>query len=133
MKRLLLAAALTAAALPLAACGAGASSSASSSAPAAPASAPAAAAAASASCKLKTTFDYLERTTEPGLQPQASEIGNADYAACADSLATFRQEAGQADGECTMIAKASDNPGYDVNADPAPPLKDVIMSAGPGC
>ncbi len=128
MSRLLLAAA-AAAALSLAACG----SAPSSPAPASPASSPAAAAKPSASCKLTTTFDYIERTTEPGLQAQADEIGNADYAACADSLSTFRQEAGQADGECTTIAKASDNPGYNPDAVPAPPLKNVIMSAGPGC
>jgi hypothetical protein len=76
------------------------------------------------------------RTVWPPLQPQADEIGNTDYtdhAACADSLSTFASEAGQADGECTTIALASDNPGYNVNATPAPPLKDVIESAGPGC
>jgi hypothetical protein len=41
--------------------------------------------------------------------------------------------AGQASSECTTIALASDNPGYNVNAVPAAPLKDVIESVGPGC
>ncbi len=88
---------------------------------------------ASGGCKLKITFHYIERSTEPGLQPQAMEIGNVDFGACRSSLDTFRQEAGQGGGECTTIALASDNPGYDVNASPAPPLHNVIMSAGPGC
>lgn len=91
------------------------------------------AAAPPAVCKLKTTFDYIERTTQPGLQAQAIEVGNVDLSACADTLTTFQAEAGQADGECTTIALASRNPGYDANATPARPLRHVIMSAGPGC
>jgi len=90
-------------------------------------------AAPSPSCTRTTTFDYIERTTEPGLQPQADEIGNTDYSDCTDSLAGFAAEAGQADGECTTIALASSNPGYDADAVPAPPLRGVIESAGPGC
>lgn len=87
----------------------------------------------SASCKLKTTFDYIVRDDLPGASVQAQEIGNVDLANCTSSLADFAATAGQADGECTTIALASKNPGYDVNAVPAPPLKDVIESAGPGC
>jgi hypothetical protein len=90
-------------------------------------------AAPSPSCTRTTTFDYIERTTEPGLQPQADEIGNTDYSDCTDSLTNFQAEAGQADGECTTIALASSNPGYNADANPAPPLRDVIESAGPGC
>ena len=79
------------------------------------------------------TFDYIERDDLPGAQTLAQEIGNCDLATGQNSLANFQQTAGQAPGECTTIALASDNPGYDVNAVPAPPLKDVIESAGPGC
>ena len=118
----------------LAACG----SATSSSSPAAPPS-PAHAAVAKAkaapspSCKLTTSFDYIERDDDPGASVMADEIGNVDYSNCTDSLTDFAAEAGQADGECTTIALASKNPGYDVNEVPAPPLKDVIESAGPGC
>lgn len=86
-----------------------------------------------ASCKLKTTFDYLVRTTEPGLQPQAQEIGNVNLAACTDALADFAATAGQAPGECTTVARVADNPGYNPDAVPAPPLRHVLQSAGPGC
>lgn len=124
---LLAAAAATAA---LAACG----SAASSTSAAAPASQAAKAAPApSAPCRLKITFDYIERTTEPGLQAQANEIGNVDFTNCTDTLSDFQAEAGQGDGECTKIALASKNPGYDASAVPAPSLKAVIASAGPGC
>jgi hypothetical protein len=132
MKRVLFAAALAAGLIPVAACGPAASSSAPVAA-ARPAAARAAKPSPSPSCTRTTTFDYIERTTEPGLQPQAGEIGNTDYSDCEDSLADFAETAGQADGECTTVALASSNPGYDPDAVPAPPLKGVIESAGPGC
>jgi hypothetical protein len=99
------------------------------------AASPAAAAspATSATCKLKTTFDYIVRTAEPGTPATAQEIGNVDLGNCTPSLADFAQTAGQAQGECTTIARARANGGYDVNASPAPPLRRVLMRAGPGC
>ncbi|HZR53636.1 MAG TPA: hypothetical protein VFB06_29530 [Streptosporangiaceae bacterium] len=93
----------------------------------------AAKAATSPSCTLKTTFDYIVRDSNPGASVMAQEIGNVDIVNCTDSLSNFTATAGQASGECTTIVKASDNPGYDVKAVPAAPLKDVIQSAGPGC
>jgi hypothetical protein len=114
---------------------AGCSSGGSTAAAAPPASRAAAAAKATpaASCKLKTTFDYIVRDDDPGAQVLADEIGNVDFGNCTSSLEDFAATAGQAQGECTTIAKASDNPGYDVNKIPAPPLKDVISESGPGC
>jgi hypothetical protein len=84
-------------------------------------------------CKLKVTFDYLVRTTEPGLAASADEIGNVDLSDCTPTLQDFAQTAGQAQGECTAIALASDNPGYNPDASPALPLRKVIKKAGPGC
>lgn len=111
-----------------------ASSSPSSSAPpAAQPPAPATAPSPAGSCKLKTTFDYIVRTVEPGSAPQAQEIGNVDLANCASALSDFAATAGQAAGECTTIALASQNPGYNADASPAPPLRHVIQAAGPGC
>jgi len=132
MQTLAVAALAAVAALSLAACG---SSSPSSSRAAAGAAATAhpAAPSPSQSCKLTTTFDYIERTVWPPLAPSADEIGNTDYVNCESSLAEFAATAGQAQGECTTIALASDNPGYNADANPAPPLKHVIASAGPGC
>jgi hypothetical protein len=87
----------------------------------------------SRSCALKTTFDYIVRDAEPGLPALAQVIGNVDLANCTPTLQDFAQTAGQAQGECTSIALASANPGYNVNASPAPPLRKVLMRAGPGC
>jgi hypothetical protein len=88
---------------------------------------------AAAPCKLKTTFNYIVRTTEPGMLAQAQEIGNVDLGNCTAALQDFTATAGQAQGECTTIALSSDNPSYNVNASPARRLRKVIMRAGPGC
>lgn len=133
--RIITFAALAAASLALAACG--------SSSPPSPAAAPATreapvaapkAPAPSPSCTLPATPSYLIRTTEPGTTPVISEVGNADLADCTPTLKDFAATAGQGPGECDTIALASDNPGIDVyTSTAAPPLKDVIESAGPGC
>ena len=87
----------------------------------------------SPSCTLPDTPTYIVRDDDPGASVIASDIGNADYATCTTMLSNFAADAGEAPGECTTVALASDNPGYDVNEIPAPPLKDVIEAAGPGC
>lgn len=129
-----LAAVASAAVLSLAAagCAAGAASGTTASSPPAAATR-AASPSPSASCAPKTTFDYIERDDDPGASVQADEIGNVDLENCTPSLSNFKAEAGQAPGECTTIALASDNPGYNINTTPAPTLKGVIESAGPGC
>jgi hypothetical protein len=78
------------------------------------------------------------RTTEPGLQANASELGanwSWDYVTgtCMDAMDSTIAGAGTADGECTTVGYVADNPGYDANAVPAPPLPAVANEAGPGC
>jgi len=134
MRTRILAAALAAAsAAALAACGSGAATSAAVPPPAAGPATAAAKAAPSPSCALKDTPTYIVRDDDPGASVLASDVGNADYGNCTTMLSNFAATVGQAAGECTTVALASDNPGYNVNAVPAPPLKGVIMSAGPGC
>ena len=36
-------------------------------------------------------------------------------------------------GSCTQVGYVKDNPGYDVNGTPAPPLADIAAQAGPDC
>ena len=124
---------LAAVALSLTACGSTAPAATSAATAAASTAASSPAAEASPACTLKTTFDYIVRDTEPGLPASAQEIGNVDLGNCTPSLGDFAAGAGQAQGECETIALASANPGYDVNATPAKPLRKVIESAGPGC
>lgn len=84
-------------------------------------------------CTLVTTFDYIVRTAIPGLPPDAVDIGNVNLEDCTETLKDFQVTAAQGKGDCTQIALASDNPGYDVNAPDPPPLKHVIDQVGPGC
>jgi hypothetical protein len=115
--------------LALAACSSG-TPAASSGAPPAAVAAPS----SSAACKLKDQGpDYIVRDMDPGASTLASEVGPVDLADCKTTLDDFPGTAGQGPGECTTIALASDNPGYNVDANPAPRLKHVLMSAGPGC
>jgi len=84
-------------------------------------------------CPLQVTTDYIVRYVDQGQPASAATIGNVNYSTCSSTLSTFQQEYGNTPGECVQIAKASDNPGYDVNATPAPPLTDVIQQVGPTC
>lgn len=135
MRTQTLAAAVAAASIALLAAACGSHAASTAAAPAAPARAAAATvkAAPSPSCTLPDTPTYIVRDDDPGASILASDVGNADYATCTTMLSNFAATAGQASGECTTVALASDNPGYNVNATPASPLKDVIESAGPGC
>jgi hypothetical protein len=133
MNRALAIISLLAASLALTACSSSTPSPAPKAAPAAATQAATASPSPSASCALQITFSYIVRTTEPGMPAQAQEIGNVDLGNCTPTLQDFAQTAGQGQGECTTIARAKANPGYDVNASPAPPLRRVLMYAGPGC
>ena len=76
------------------------------------------------------TGDYTLAQIAPGATPS----GLYDFSGATQfKLPVAAGYVGQASGECTTIALASSNPGYDVNQVPAPPLRDVIESAGPGC
>jgi hypothetical protein len=91
------------------------------------------AAAPAPTCTLPDNQDLIERDDDPGAEIIAQELGEVDLEYCTTTLSSFEQTAGQGAGECTTIAWAYNNPGYDVNAIPASPLKDVIDEAGPGC
>lgn len=92
-----------------------------------------------AACRArKQTGEIYVRTVDPGATTQAQELGgewNWDYTTgtCLDSLDFTLASAGTASGECTTVGYVSGNPGYDVNAAPAPALKGVAGEAGPGC
>jgi hypothetical protein len=78
------------------------------------------------------------RTSEPGTQAIAQEIGGEwgwDYTTsqCLDAMDDTIATAGTASGECTQAGYVADNPGYDANAVPAPALSNVADEAGPGC
>lgn len=68
--------------------------------------------------------DVILRVATPGDQPTAQLLG-------ASGVCDLAVAPGP--GYCDTVALASSNPGYNVNATPAAPLKKVITSVGAGC
>jgi hypothetical protein len=104
------------------------------------ASAAARASAAESACYARTAAsgDIYVRTVISGLATEAQELGGGyawDHATgqCLNSVDYTIASAADGPGDCTTVGYKADNPGYDVNEVPAPPLRDVIESAGPGC
>jgi hypothetical protein len=74
----------------------------------------------------------------PGLPAQTQELGGEwgwDYTTnkCLTSVQFMVATADLAAGNCTQVGYVADNPGYDLNATPARPLKNVAAEAGPAC
>jgi hypothetical protein len=98
---------------------------------------------------LKTDRDLIEwkkSSHEPysdgstGLPASANEIGDVDLINCKSTLDGWAalhadNDADTAAGyrDCYEIAWADDNPGYNVDAVPAPRLKNVLQEAGNDC
>lgn len=88
-------------------------------------------------CTPGPQFDYIIRTIAPGDQWSATKIGNAGPDGC-DYLDPSAQinlvnSSPKAKGYCTQVARATDNPGYNTDATPAPPLHKVIAQVGDAC
>jgi len=86
-----------------------------------------------AACTLPDTQDVLVRYIVPGLQANAQELGEVFLAQCESTLDYIAQTAPTGDGYCTQVAWVADNPGYNPDAVPAPPLKKVIEAIGGSC
>lgn len=84
-------------------------------------------------CTLPDTQDLLVRYTVPGLPDSAQVLGEVDLGNCTPTLDCLARTSPRGDGYCTEVAWASDNPGYNADATPAPPLKKVIEAIGGGC
>jgi hypothetical protein len=77
-------------------------------------------------------YKYIVRAwLGPGVYPRAFEATTENILQCPDQ----GPEGGPTPipGECTQWALAASNPGYNVNAYPAPPLNDVVAQVGSGC
>jgi hypothetical protein len=78
------------------------------------------------------------RMLVPTLGWQAQELGggwlwNVTARKCMTSAQMIIAGAPTEAGNCTQVAYASSNPGYDPDATPARPLRKIIAQAGPGC
>ena len=84
-------------------------------------------------CTLSPSPDLLVRHQVPGLQDDAQILGSADLADCTPTLDSLPSSSPLGPGFCTWVALSSDNPGYNVDARPAAPLRKVIEAFGAGC
>lgn len=81
-------------------------------------------------CDMPTTSDLIVWERRPRLLDSAFEVGDADLSQCKPTVDTWPAAQPTGPGYCSKIAWASDNPGYDTDARPAPPLKKVIEAVG---
>lgn len=86
-----------------------------------------------ASCSLKLQGDIIERVVVPGQPATVQQLGSINLQDCTLAFNDLAAETNDDPGYCTTAAWLSDNPGYDVNAVPAPPLKKVQAQAGAAC
>ncbi|MQY32601.1 hypothetical protein SRB17_05550 [Streptomyces sp. RB17] len=69
----------------------------------------------------------------PGAPNSAQVIGNYNVTSCQTTFDELQQDSPTGDGYCTEAAWASDNPGYNADADSPKRLKNVQVSVGPAC
>lgn len=85
----------------------------------------------SPACNLQpTSNDLIIWERWPRLPDAATKVGDVDGVNCVPTLSDWKAGEPTGPGYCEKIAWASDNPGYDVDARPAPPLKKVIETQG---
>jgi uncharacterized lipoprotein YajG len=93
--------------------------------------APATASKLEKSCTLETKEDLIERHVDPESPAWAVLVGDMNLAACKKTVDSLVVTPGA--GYCVQVARAADNPGYNVDAQPAARLRKVIASVGEGC
>jgi hypothetical protein len=84
----------------------------------------------SSTCNLPDKGDILVWERFPGVQDNAQELGGTDPEHCTWTFDSLKTSQPTGAGYCTKAAWASDNPGYDPEAVPAPPLKNVQVIIG---
>ncbi|MFE3522235.1 hypothetical protein ACFXOD_11675 [Streptomyces sp. NPDC059161] len=79
------------------------------------------------------TRDIIVWVKVPDVPASAQELGNYNAATCESTFTWLEQTSPKEAGDCLEAAWASDNPGYNVDAEPAPRLKKVQVAVGPAC
>jgi hypothetical protein len=88
--------------------------------------------------KRPASGDIYVRMQTAGTATVAQQLGgewvwNVSTGKCLTSVQMMIATAPSVPGACTWVGYVTDNPGYDVNATPAPPLRNVAVAAGPAC
>ncbi len=79
--------------------------------------------------------DVVVWSVVPGTPPTASVLGQWTGVGinCQSTIDFVRTTSPTGDSDCTLLALQSDNPGYNVDADPLPRPRGAFVSVGPGC
>lgn len=82
--------------------------------------------------------DIYVRIIKPGTSPEVRQLGGRwrwDHVTgrCLTAVHFMTATAPRSPGHCTQVGYVTDNPGYDPNATPAPPLPHTAAQAGPAC
>lgn len=88
---------------------------------------------APAACTMTSSGDIIERRVTPLGPATAEQLGSVDLVNCVATMSELAKETSTDPGYCTTAAWAADNPGYNPDAVPAPPLKKIQAQAGMGC
>ena len=77
--------------------------------------------------------DVIFWSVVPSTPPTAAVLGQYTGTNCQSTIDFVRTTSPTGDGDCTLLALQSDNPGYNVNAaDPVPRPRHVFLAVGPG-
>jgi hypothetical protein len=81
------------------------------------------------------TEELYVRATDPDLPAYAMRLGgnwvwNFGDERCMTSVEAALAANPAGEGFCTQVGLVADNPGYDPDAIPAPPLREVLAQAG---
>ena len=74
--------------------------------------------------------DVIVREIFPNVPIDAMELGGTDPERCVWTMDSLKTSQPAGPGYCSQVAWASDNPGYNADAVPAPPLKKVQVTIG---
>lgn len=85
-----------------------------------------------AHCTSPAGPDVIVWQLQPGAPAYAQLLGSRTVT-CQSVEDFMRQVTPTQAGNCVLIALASTNPGYDVDAEPAPKPRRVIARIGPSC
>jgi hypothetical protein len=74
--------------------------------------------------------DVIVREIFPNVPVDALDLGGTDPEHCVWTMDSLKTSQPSGPGYCSQVAWASDNPGYDADTVPAPPLKNVQETIG---
>lgn len=84
-------------------------------------------------CSLPHTGDLIWWEKWPGTAAEVSMLGDIDILKCKYTWDVWADEEPTGPGYCDILARPSDNPGYDMNAVPPARPSNILAEAGGGC